>query len=59
MVGEKAFAVLIDSQSNVDTLVDWRRGECPLKHTKIELPDKVLKTMYLFTQNAQSSIWGN
>ena len=25
MVGEKAFAVLIDSQSNVDTLVDWRR----------------------------------
>lgn len=43
MVGEKAFAVLIDSQSNVDTLVDWRRGECPLKHTKIELPDKVLK----------------
>ena len=43
MVGEKAFAVLIDSQSNVDTLVDWRRGECPLKHTKRELPDKVLK----------------
>ena len=40
MVGEKAFAVLIDSQSNVDTLVDWRRGECPLKHTKIELPER-------------------
>lgn len=43
MVGKKAFAVLIDSQNNADTLVDWRKGECPLKHTKIELPDTVLK----------------
>lgn len=43
MVGEKAFAVLIDSQKNADTLVDWRKGECPLKHTKIELPDRILK----------------
>lgn len=43
MVGEKSFAVLIDSQNNTETLVDWRRGEYPLKHTKIELPDKILK----------------
>lgn len=42
MVGKKAFAVSIDSQNNIDTLVDWRRGELPLKHTKIELPDKIL-----------------
>ncbi len=43
MVGEKAFAVLIDSQNNADTLVDWRKGEYPLKHIKIELPDEILK----------------
>jgi glutathione synthase/RimK-type ligase-like ATP-grasp enzyme len=43
MVGEKAFAVLIDSQNNSETLVDWRRGEFSLKHIKIELPDKILK----------------
>lgn len=43
MVGEKAFAVLIDSQNNTETQIDWRRGEYPLKHTKIELPDKILE----------------
>lgn len=43
MVGEKAFAVLIDSQNNTETQIDWRRGEYPLKHTKIELPGKILK----------------
>lgn len=43
MVGENAFAVSIDSQNNADTLVDWRRGEHPLKHIKIELPDEILK----------------
>lgn len=43
MVGDKAFAVLIDSQNNCETLVDWRRGEFLLKHTKIELSDKILK----------------
>lgn len=43
MVGEKAFAVLIDSQKNTETQIDWRRGEYPLKHTKIELPDKILE----------------
>ena len=43
MVGEKAFAVLIDSQENAETLIDWRRGEYSLKHTKIDLPNKILK----------------
>lgn len=43
MVGKKAFAVLIDSQNNADTLVDWRRGEYSLKHSKIELPNEVLE----------------
>jgi len=43
MVGEKAFAALIDSQNNEETMVDWRRGEFSLKHTKIELPDEILK----------------
>ncbi len=42
MVGEKAFAVLIDSQHNNDTLVDWRKGEHVLNHIKIKLPDAIL-----------------
>ncbi|ULB35728.1 hypothetical protein [Proteiniphilum propionicum] len=43
MVGDKPFAVLIDSQNNSETLVDWRKGEFSLKHTKIKLPDEILK----------------
>lgn len=43
MVGEKAFAVLINSQNNADTLVDWRKGEHSLEHIKINLPDDILK----------------
>ena len=43
MVGRKSFAVVIDSQKNNETVVDWRKGEFPLEHTKIELPDKILK----------------
>lgn len=38
MVGNKAFATLIHSQDNIETSVDWRKGEIQLKHTKIELP---------------------
>lgn len=40
-VGEKCFAVAIDSQSNPETSVDWRKGEHILNHTPIELPDNV------------------
>jgi len=43
MVGKKAFAALIDSQNNDETKVDWRRGEMPLKHTKIEIPNELLE----------------
>jgi glutathione synthase/RimK-type ligase-like ATP-grasp enzyme len=42
MVGEKAFATLIDSQKDSETKVDWRRGETPLMHIKTELPDDIL-----------------
>ncbi|NDW08650.1 hypothetical protein, partial [Dysgonomonas sp. 520] len=41
MVGEKPFAVLIDSQQNNETQTDWRRGEFPLKHININLPDDI------------------
>ena len=37
-VGEKCYAVAIDSQSLEDTCVDWRKGEHVLRHTPIELP---------------------
>jgi glutathione synthase/RimK-type ligase-like ATP-grasp enzyme len=42
MVGERAFAVLIDSQKDNETQIDWRRGEIPLKHLIIELPNNIL-----------------
>lgn len=40
-VGEKCFAVSIDSQELEDTRVDWRKGEHILKHTPIELPQEI------------------
>jgi len=42
VVGEKAFPTLIHSQENPETLVDWRRGEKILEHTKINLPSNIL-----------------
>lgn len=40
-VGEKCFAVAIDSQQLEDTCIDWRRGEHILQHTPIELPHDI------------------
>lgn len=37
-VGEKCFAVAIESQQLEDTCVDWRKGEHILQHTPIDLP---------------------
>lgn len=41
VVGDATFATLIHSQNNAETKIDWRCGENPLKHTKIELPDSI------------------
>jgi glutathione synthase/RimK-type ligase-like ATP-grasp enzyme len=41
VVGEKIFATLIHSQNDIETQVDWRRGERILQHTKFELPDDI------------------
>ena len=41
VVGEKVFATLIHSQNDMETQVDWRRGENILQHTKFELPDDI------------------
>ena len=41
-VGEKCFAVTIDSQQLEDSCIDWRRGEHILQHTPIELPQDIL-----------------
>ena len=40
-VGEKCFAVSIDSQKLEDTCTDWRNGEHILEHTPIELPKDI------------------
>lgn len=40
-VGEKCFAVTIDSQQLEDTCIDWRRGEHILQHAPIELPQDI------------------
>ena len=40
-VGERCFAVTIDSQQLEDTCVDWRKGEHILKHTPIEIPQDI------------------
>ncbi|MBW8201844.1 MvdC/MvdD family ATP grasp protein [Flagellimonas abyssi] len=41
VVGNKIFSTLIDSQSNDSTKTDWRKGEKPLNHQKINLPKQV------------------
>jgi glutathione synthase/RimK-type ligase-like ATP-grasp enzyme len=42
VINSEAFATRIDSQSDADALVDWRRGHTPtLDHTCIELPDEI------------------
>ena len=39
VVGERVFAVAIESQSRSETVTDWRRGSVPdLDHELIELP---------------------
>lgn len=40
-VGEKCFAVSIDSQKMKDTCIDWRNGEHILEHSPIELPEDI------------------
>lgn len=41
VVGNVAFAALIDSQNFKDSKIDWRRGCIPLSHTKINLPTHI------------------
>ncbi|MGM9732485.1 MAG: MvdC/MvdD family ATP grasp protein [Prevotella sp.] len=43
IVGQKAFAVAIDSQINAETRIDWRKGENLLPHRKIELPHSLIR----------------
>jgi hypothetical protein len=39
VVGERVFAVAIDSQARIETVTDWRRGSVPdLAHELVELP---------------------
>lgn len=39
VIGERVFAVAIDSQSRSETVTDWRRGSVPdLAHELVELP---------------------
>lgn len=46
MIGEKSFAVAIDSQQEEATTVDWRRpSELPLQHRLIELPGEILTAL--------------
>jgi glutathione synthase/RimK-type ligase-like ATP-grasp enzyme len=40
VIGERVFAVRLESQVHDDTRIDWRRGDQRrLKHTPVELPD--------------------
>jgi len=41
VVGEHCFAVEIDSQSDPDSLVDWRHGGTALHHAVHQLPDQI------------------
>ena len=43
VVGDEIFAVRIDSQSNQETMTDWRVGENILPHQVITLPDTIQK----------------
>lgn len=40
-VGKECFAVAIDSQTNPETVTDWRKGQHVLKHTSIVLPQSL------------------
>jgi glutathione synthase/RimK-type ligase-like ATP-grasp enzyme len=41
VIGERVFAVRLESQLHEDTSIDWRRGDqTRLKHTPVELPDE-------------------
>lgn len=41
VVGDEIFAARIDSQSNQETMIDWRVGENILPHQVVSLPDIV------------------
>lgn len=41
VVGAEIFAVRIDSQSNQETMIDWRVGENILPHQAVKLPDTI------------------
>ena len=42
VIGDRVFAVRLDSQLREETEVDWRRGDqSQLRHTVLELPDEV------------------
>lgn len=41
VIGEKCFAVEIDSQSDPESLIDWRHGGTSLRHSLHRLPDEV------------------
>ncbi len=46
VVGGKAFATAIDSQSHEETKIDWRLSDCykiPLKQYEVSLPKKIKK----------------
>ena len=43
MVGEKAFVAMINSQQNIETRIDWRKGELSLQHSEYELPKHIIK----------------
>ena len=46
VVGQKIFAVAIDSQSDPNAKIDWRKTENPLlPHTRIELPEQLEQSL--------------
>lgn len=49
-VGNRCFAVAIDSQKLEDTRVDWRKGEHILHHTPIELPRDIQRKCTLMME---------
>lgn len=52
VVGDQVFAATIDSQSNPDTEVDWRKTSTPdLPHSTYELPPEVAKACVALTQS--------
>lgn len=51
MVGSKAFGALIHSQESSTTKIDWRRGEIPLEHSKINIPDNLINKCTLLLKD--------